>query len=102
MILTDFLDISQNNWAEDFKKFLPCSLISCNYGVFLFLLALNVDLEREFFEVVHFKVLGGVVKSLEEVHNVPQSNIHFHFIDALENLSGLDLAVNKKGDLRSV
>lgn len=36
------------------------------------------------------------------MHQVSQTNVHFHFIHALENFRGFDLAVNQQCDLRPI
>lgn len=51
---------------------------------------------------VVFEVFSGLVDALEEVHHVAQTNIDFHLVHVLEDLSCFDLALNLQGNLWSV
>jgi len=55
-----------------------------------------------FFKVVNFEVLCRIVQALEEVHQVPQTDVHFHLVYALKNLCSFNFAINKERDLRAV
>jgi hypothetical protein len=101
LILADLFDVAQNDRTEDFKEFLSGSLISSGDGFFFLLISLNGDLKGGFFQVVDLKVLSGIVKALEEMHWVSQSDVHFHFVDVLEDFGGLGFTVDEEGDLRS-
>lgn len=98
LILTNFLNVPQNDRPKHFGKFLFSSLISAYYPLLL-ALVLDVSFKLALLNVVDFEVFSGIVQALEEMHHVPQSDVHLHLVHAFEYFSGFDFTVDKQGNL---
>lgn len=52
--------------------------------------------------VVVLEAFSGLVKALEEVHHVSETDVDFQLVDVLEDFGGFDLAVDIEADFRTV